>query len=65
MCVDSTDLNYVCPKDPYGLSQIDKIIDSAMGCEFPSFLDYYSGYHQISIKEEDQLAMAFITPFGA
>jgi hypothetical protein len=30
-----------------------------------SFLDCYSGYHQISLKEEDQLATSFITPFGA
>jgi hypothetical protein len=29
------------------------------------FLDCYSGYHQIVIKEEDQEKTAFITPFGA
>jgi hypothetical protein len=29
------------------------------------FLDCYSGYHQITIKEEDQEKTAFITPFGA
>jgi hypothetical protein len=29
------------------------------------FLDCYSGYHQIAIKEEDQEKTAFITPFGA
>jgi hypothetical protein len=23
------------------------------------------GYHQIALKEEDQIKMAFITPFGA
>jgi hypothetical protein len=28
------------------------------------FLDCYSGYHQIAIKEEDQEKAAFITPFG-
>ena len=27
--------------------------------------DYYSGYHQISLKEKDQLKTSFITPFGA
>ena len=29
------------------------------------FLDYYSGYHQISLKEEDQIKTSFIMPFGA
>ena len=27
-------------------------------------LDAYSGYHQIKMKESDQLATSFITPFG-
>ena len=29
-----------------------------------SFLDCYSGYHQIALKEEDQIKTAFITPYG-
>jgi ribonuclease HI len=33
-------------------------------CETLSFLDAYSGYHQIKMKESDQLATSFITPFG-
>jgi len=53
MCVDYTDLNKYCPKDPFGLPRIDKVIDSTAGCELLSFLDCYSGYHQISLKEED------------
>ena len=65
MCVDYTDLNKHCPKDPFGLPRIDKVIDSTAGCELLSFLDYYSGYHQISLKEEDQIKTSFITPFGA
>ena len=28
-----------------------------------SFLDAYSGYHQIKMKESDQLVISFITPF--
>jgi hypothetical protein len=65
MCVDYTDLNKHCPKDPFGLLQIDQVIDSTTGCELLYFLDCYSGYHQIAIKEEDQEKTAFITPFGA
>jgi hypothetical protein len=30
-----------------------------------SFLDCYSGHHQISLAKEDQEKIAFITPFGA
>ena len=65
MCVDYIDLNKHCPKDPFGLSRIDEVVDSTAGCEFLSFLDCYSGYHQISLKEDDQIKTSFITPFGA
>jgi hypothetical protein len=41
-----------------------QIMDSTAGCETLSFLDAYSGYHQIRMKESDQLATSFITPFG-
>jgi hypothetical protein len=65
MCVDYTDLNKHCLKDPFGLPQIDQIIDSTAGSALLSFLDCYSGYHQIALKEEDQSKTSFITPFGA
>jgi hypothetical protein len=39
-------------------------VDSTAGCETQSFLDAYSGYHQIRMKESDQLMTSFITPFG-
>ena len=65
ICVDYTDLNKHCPKDPYGLPRIDKVVDSTAGYELISFLNYYSGYHQISLKEDDQIKTSFITPFGA
>jgi hypothetical protein len=64
MCVDYTDLNKHCPKDPFELSRIDQVIDSTAGCDLLCFLDCYSGYHQIAIKEDDQEKTAFITPFG-
>jgi hypothetical protein len=64
MCVDYTGLNKAYPKVPYPLPRIDQIMDSTAGCETMSFLDAYSGYQQIKIKESDQLATSFITPFG-
>jgi hypothetical protein len=64
MCVDYTSLNKACPKVLFPLPQIDQIVDSTAGCELICFLDAYSGYHQIKMKESDQLATSFITPFG-
>jgi hypothetical protein len=64
MCVDYTGLNKACPKVPFPLPHIDQIVDSTARCETLSFLDAYSGYHQIKMKEFDQLATSFITPFG-
>ena len=65
MCVDYTDLNKHCPKDPFGLPSIDQVIDSTAGCILLSFLDCYYGYYQIALKEEDQIKTAFISPYGA
>jgi hypothetical protein len=64
MCVDYTDLNKHCPKDSFGLPRIDQIVDSTTGSVLLSFLDCYSRYHQIALREEDQSKASFITPFG-
>jgi hypothetical protein len=65
MCVDYTDLNKHCTKGPFGLPRIDQVVDSTARCSMLSFLDCYSGYHQISLAKEDEEKSAFITPFGA
>jgi hypothetical protein len=54
MCVDYIDLNKHCPKDPFRLPRIDQMVDSTAGCYMLSFLDCYSGYHQISLAKEDE-----------
>jgi hypothetical protein len=64
MCIDFTNLNKAYPKDNFPLPRIDKIVDSAAGCEVMSLLDCFSGYHQIYMKEEDKANTSFITPFG-
>jgi hypothetical protein len=64
MCIDYTSLNKACPNVLFSLPRIDQIVDSTSGCELLCFLDAYSGYHQIKMKESDQLATSFITPFG-
>ena len=43
MCVDYTDLNKYCPKDPFPFPRIDQVVDSTAECAL-SFLDCYSGY---------------------
>jgi ribosomal protein L16/L10AE len=64
VCVDFTDLNKACPKDPFPLPRIDQLVDSASGHERMSFLDAFKGYHQIPMAHLDQEKMAFITPTG-
>lgn len=61
LCTIFTDVNKACPKDPFPLSRIDQIVDSTAGCNLLSFLNAYSGYHQIFMAEEDEEKTAFIT----
>ena len=65
MYVDYMGLNKVCPKDLFPLPCIDQVVDLTSGCEALCFLDAYSRYHQIAMKEFDQLATSFITPLGS
>jgi hypothetical protein len=65
MCIDYTSLNKACPKDPFALPRIDQVIDSTAGCDLLSFLDAYSGYHQIPLYEPGQINTSFITPYSA
>jgi hypothetical protein len=65
MCIDYTNLNEACKKDPFGLPRIDQVVDSTASCILLSFLDCYSRYHQIPLKVEDQIKTSFITPFDA
>jgi hypothetical protein len=62
MCIDFTDLNKTCPKVEFPLPRIDSLVDAAASLELMSLLDYYSGYHQIWMKKEDEPKTSFITP---
>jgi hypothetical protein len=48
----------------YPLPHICHIVDSTTSCELLSFLDAYSGYHQISLAIDDEEKISFITSFG-
>jgi hypothetical protein len=65
MCVDYTDLNKHCSKDPFRLPRIDQVVDSTAGCSMLSFLDCYSGYHQISLAlhSSPHLELSAIPPY--
>jgi len=64
MCIDFTDLNRACPKDSYLLPKIDKLVDSTAGHELLSFIDAFSGYHQIPMAAEDQEKTSFVIDTG-
>ena len=56
--VDYTDLNEACLKDSFPLPRIDQIVDTSAGHGMLSFLDAFSGYHQILMHPP------IITPYG-
>ena len=64
MCIDFTDFNRACPKDSYPLPRIDTLVDSTARHELLSFMDAFSGYNQIKMKEEDQEKTSFVTSQG-
>ena len=61
VCVDYTNLNNACPKDSFPLPRIDQIVDSTTRQGMLSFLDAFSGYHQIPMSLADEEKTAFIT----
>ena len=64
VCVDYTDLNEACPKKSFPLLHIDQIVDVAAGHEILSFMDAFSGYHQVPMYPHDVEKTAFIIPHG-
>jgi len=64
MCTDYTDLNKFCPKDPFPLPDIDRLVDNSSGYQLLSFVDAYSGYNQILMYPPDEEKTAFITDQG-
>ena len=64
VCVNFTDLNKACPKDPFSMPRIDQLVDATIGHSRMSFLDAFQGYHQIPLALDDQERTAFVTPIG-
>ena len=64
VCIDFTDLNKACPKDPFSMPRINQLVDATIGHSRMSFLDAFQGYHQIPLALDDQERTAFVTPIG-
>ena len=64
VCVDFTDLNKACPKDPFPMPKIDQLVNATIGHPRMSFLDTFQGYHQIPLAVDDQEKTAFVAPIG-
>ena len=64
VCVDFTDLNKACSKNPFPLPRIDQLVDTTVSHPRMSFLDAFQGYHQIPLALDDQEKTNFVTPIG-
>jgi hypothetical protein len=64
MCVDYHPLNAVTIKNKYPLPYIDTFFDQLAGAKVFSKIDLHSGYHQIKIRQQDILKIAFSTRYG-
>ena len=64
VCVDFTDLNKACLKDPFLMPRIDQLMNAIVGHHRMSFLDAFQGCHQISLALKDQEKTVFVTPIG-
>ena len=61
VCIDFTDLNKSCAKDPFPLPHIDKPVNAPAGHQLISFMDAFSGYNQILMHLDDQEKTSFMT----
>ena len=61
VCQDFRKLNATTKKDYFPLSFTDMILDHVSEQECYSFLDEFSGYNQVHIREQDQLKTTFTT----
>ncbi|GJW70978.1 putative reverse transcriptase domain-containing protein [Tanacetum coccineum] len=64
MCIDYRELNKLTVKNRYLLPRIDDLFDQLQGSSIYSKIDLRSGYHQLRVREQDILKMAFQTRYG-
>ena len=59
LCIDFRGLNNITIKHRYPMAWIDDLLDALYGAKIFSKIDLKSGYHQIRIRAEDNLADLF------
>ena len=64
ICVDLRKLNDACVHDLFPTHFIDKVLKGVGGQEMYSFMDGFSGYHQIQITKEDHYKTTFVIEWG-
>ena len=64
ICVNLKKVNAATIRDHYPLPITDHVLERVAGKQAYSFLDGFSGYNQVSIKQEDQHNMAFANEWG-
>ncbi|GKE04477.1 putative reverse transcriptase domain-containing protein [Tanacetum coccineum] len=64
MCIDYLELNKLTVKNRYPLPRIDDLFDQLQGLSVYSKIDLRSGYHQLSVCEEDIPKTTFRTHYG-
>ena len=64
ICVDLRKLNDACVHDPFPTPFTDKVLEGVASEEMYSFIDGFSGYHQIRIAKEDLYKTTFVTEWG-
>lgn len=55
-----TNINTIVSKDYFSLLNIDELVDFTVGFKIMSFMDAYSGYHQIRMHHKDKEKITFI-----
>ena len=64
MCIDYRERNKLTVKNRYPLSRINDLFDQLQGSTHYSKIDPRSGYHQLSVQEEDVPKTALRTRYG-
>ena len=60
VCINYLNLNDVYPKNSFFLPRIDQIVDATTRHGIISFLDAFSGYHQIPMFKPDEEKTVFV-----
>nr|GEX84805.1 putative reverse transcriptase domain-containing protein [Tanacetum cinerariifolium] len=64
MCIDYRELNKLIVKNCYLFPRIDDLFDQLQGSSVYSKIDLQSGYHQLRVREEDNLKTTFRIRYG-